>query len=332
MTVRMAISRTPYRVSFFGGGSDYPAWYKEHGGAVLSTAIDKYCFISMRLLPRFFDVKYRIVWSHIENVNSVAEILHPAIRGGLRYLRHDESIGLEVLHQGDLPARAGMGSSSTFVVGLIKAYCAIRDLDIDRHALALKAIDLEQNWLNESVGSQDQVAAAYGGLNVIRFRQDGTVAVEPVVMDPAVKSRLADHLVLVFTGSNRLASQIAQSVVESLKEKEASIVRMQQMVEDGAHMLRDGDLSGFGEMLHETWMLKRGLSSSVSNSHIDEIYATAREAGAIGGKLLGAGHSGFMLFFIPPERRDELIARLKHYTWVPFGFDNDGSKIIYQAA
>lgn len=330
--MNMAISRTPYRVSFFGGGSDYPTWFREEGGAVLSAAIDKYCYISCRLFPSFFNLKYRVVWSHIETVNSVAEILHPAVREGLRMLEFAHEGGLEILHQGDLPARSGMGSSSSFAVGLIKALLALRGETIDRHDLALKAVSLEQDWLKDNVGSQDQVAAAYGGLNIIRFGVDGVITVEPLALDPAVRDRLADHLVLFFTGSGRLASQVAGEVIQRLGEKKTVIRRMRSMVDEAAQSLRTGDLSAFGEMLHETWMLKRAIASGVSNAHVDEIYETARSHGALGGKLLGAGSSGFMLFFVEPERRAELIRSLKHYISVPVHFDDTGAQIIYTSS
>ena len=327
----MVLTRTPYRVSFFGGGSDYPAWYLKEGGAVLSTSINQYCFLSCRVLPPFFNVKYRVVWSHIEAVNSIAEILHPAVREGLRFLKFEDLGGLEILHQGDLPARSGMGSSSAFAVGLIKALLTLRDIEIGRHELALRAIELEQSWLKENVGSQDQVATAHGGLNVIRFHCDGTIKVEPLVLDPVFKSRLASHLMLIFTGTSRLSSQVAQTVIESLSQKQSVVRRMHAMVDEAAAVLIAGDLTGFGEMLHEAWMLKRGLSASVSNSNVDELYDTARAAGAIGGKLLGAGGAGFVLLFVPPERRQDVLKTFKHSLCVPFQFEEAGCQVIYRA-
>lgn len=328
----MVISRTPYRVSFFGGGSDYPAWYLKEGGAVLSTTIDKYCFISCRVLPPFFhNMKYRVVWSHIESVNGISEILHPAVREGLRNAGYTDADSLEIIHQGDLPARAGMGSSSSFAVGLLRALLALRKTEIDRHALALRAIDLEQNWLKDKVGSQDQVAPAYGGLNIIRFGTDGEIRVEPLAMDPAVKARLAAHLMLFFTGTSRMASQVAQTVIENLQVKRQVIKRMHAMVDEAAAVLRAGDITAFGDMLHEAWMLKRSVSECISNSHIDDLYDQARAAGATGGKLLGAGSSGFMLFFVPPERQPEVLKALKHYLHVPFGFEEAGCQIIYSS-
>lgn len=327
----MVITRTPYRTSFFGGGTDYPAWYLKEGGAVLSSTIDKYCFLTCRDMTPFHNIKYRVVWSHIECVNSISEILHPAVREGLRSTGFTADDNLEIIHQGDLPARAGMGSSSTFAVGLLKALLALRKIEIDRHALALRAIDLEQNWLKDKVGSQDQVAPAYGGLNVIRFETDGTIRVEPVAMDPAVKARLARHLMLFFTGTSRMGSQVAQTVIENLPHRHAIVKRMHALVDEAATVLRAGDLRAFGEMLHEAWMLKRSVSDCVSNGQIDGLYEKARAAGAIGGKLLGAGSSGFMLFLVPPERQPDVLRALEHYHHVPFGFEEAGCQIIYRS-
>ncbi len=328
----MVISRTPYRISFFGGGSDYPSWYREEGGAVLSATIDKYCFISCRVLPPFFNVRFRIVWSHIELVNSIAEILHPAVREGLQGLGFDDSLGLEIVHQGDLPARAGMGSSSSFAVGLLRALLALRNESIQASSLARLAIELEQDWLKDSVGSQDQVAAAHGGLNVIRFNPDDTIDVAPLNLDTALTGRLADHLMLMFTGTSRISSEIARTIVTSLPDRKAEIRRMRAMVDPAAGLLRGGDLTAFGEMLHETWMLKRTISDRVCTPQIDEIYETGRRAGVIGGKLLGAGGTGFMLFFVPPERQEDVRRALRHYVFVPFRFEDTGCRIIYQSS
>lgn len=328
----MVITRTPYRISFFGGGSDYPEWYLKEGGAVLSTSIDKYCLISCRKYPPFFNVKYRVVWSHIEHANTISEILHPAVRAALGQLGFEGGDGLEILHQGDLPARAGMGSSSTFAVGLIKALLALKGIEIDTHTLALKGIELEQKLLKDTVGSQDQVAAAYGGLNIIRFNTDGSIQVEPLALAAQTRQALAAHLMLFFTGTSRLASEVARTVVNSLQQKQESVRAMRQQVDEAAEALRRANLNRFGEMLHETWMLKRGISQSVSNTHIDELYQTARQAGAVGGKLLGAGSSGFMLFFVPPERQEAVRQALRHYLHVPFDLDETGCTIIYRSA
>jgi D-glycero-alpha-D-manno-heptose-7-phosphate kinase len=326
----MIISRTPYRISFFGGGTDYPAWYLKEGGAVLSTTIDKYCYISARKLPPFFTERHRIVWSHIEAVSSFNEILHPAIREGLRFLGFENSQGIEIHHQGDLPARSGIGSSSTFAVGLIRALTDLRGEHLTKHQLALKALELEQKVLKESVGSQDQIAAACGGLNVVKFSTDGSFSVEPLGVKPERAAELEKHLCLLYTGSSRLGGEIAASVIAAMRDKSAELRQMRKLV-DVAHgiLTGGGSLTAFGELLHETWVLKRGLADAVSNPEVDEIYQIARENGALGGKLLGAGAKGFMLFFAPPEKHAALRKALNRFVFVPFSFETEGSVTIY---
>lgn len=326
----MIITRTPYRVSFFGGGTDYPAWYLKEGGAVLSTSIDKYCYISARYLPPFFDIRHRIVWSHIETVSSTNEILHPAVREGLKMLGFDDTDGLEIHHQGDLPARTGIGSSSTFSVGLIRALAALRGRTIGKHELALKALELEQEILKENVGSQDQVAAAYGGLNFIQFHQNGEIQVDPVTISPARAQELEKHMLLLFTGSTRLGGEVAAGVIAKLREKSSELRHMRALVDRAVQTLAGaGSLIPFGELLHETWMLKRGLAKGVTSSEVDAIYQFARDHGAVGGKLLGAGSKGFMLLFVPPEKHLSLMNALPNRVWVPFGLDWEGSTTIY---
>lgn len=326
----MIISRTPYRISFFGGGTDFPAWYQKEGGAVLSTTIDKYCYISCRFLPPFFDLKHRIVWSYIEHVHSISEILHPAVREGLRMLKFDDTVGLEIHHEGDLPARSGIGSSSTFSVGLIKALMALRNGSIIKHQLALKAIEFEQNILKENVGCQDQVAAAYGGLNVIRFSSDGQIIVEPVKISEQRLLELQSRLVLVYSGTSRLSSEMAGYIVSNMNGKRKLLFRMADMVNESLSILSgDGSMDSFGELLHEGWMLKRELSEKVTNSKINRIYDKARKGGALGGKLLGAGSAGFMVFYVPPEKKESVLEELSEYLHVPFKFENTGSTIIY---
>ena len=326
----MIISRTPFRISFFGGGTDYPEWYLNEGGAVLSTTIDKYCYISCRVLPPFFAIKHRIVWSHIEVVSSVSEILHPAVREGLRFLGFDDSTGLEIHHQGDLPARAGMGSSSAFSAGLINALTALRGQLIDKHELALKAVELEQTVLRENVGSQDQVAVAYGGFNVIHFSQDGSIRVEPVTILPARVRELENRLLLFYTGTSRIASQVAAGVIANLQQKQDVLRQMREKVNQALSVLNGQEnLDTFGQLLHENWLLKRQLSSDVTNPVIDDIYQKAIDHGALGGKLLGAGASGFMVFYVPPDAQEDVIKALPGYLHVPFKFENEGSHIIY---
>lgn len=326
----MIISRTPFRISFFGGGTDYPEWYGEEGGAVLSTTIDKYCYVSCRYLPPFFNIRHRIVWSHIEAVSTIAEILHPAVRAGLRYLGFNDSIGLEIHHQGDLPARAGMGSSSSFVVGLIKALMALRGQMASKHELALKAIELERNELREQVGSQDQVAAAYGGLNVIHFLKSGDIRVEPVTIPASRLTELQSRLLLFYTGASRFASAVAAEVVSNLQHKREHLREIRSMVDRAVTVLNNGgSLDEFGRMLDEAWKLKRELSTAVSNTMVDEIYQTAIDHGALGGKLLGAGGTGFMVFYVPLERQPQVRQALSTCLHVPFKFENEGSTLIH---
>jgi D-glycero-alpha-D-manno-heptose-7-phosphate kinase len=326
----LIISRTPLRISFFGGGTDYPAWYLEEGGAVLSTTIDKYCYISCRVLPPFFGLRYRVVWSHIETVWTISEILHPAVREGLRFLGFDDSVGLEIHHQGDLPARAGMGSSSSFAVGLIKALTALRGQMIGRDQLARKAIELERDILKEHVGCQDQIVAAYGGFNVIRFFQNGDFQVEPVTIPSSRILELQSRLLLFYSGSTRLATGVAADVIANFHYKQAELRQMRSMVDQALSIL-DGcsSLDDFGRLLHQTWMLKRELSGMVSNSSVDGIYETAIKHGALGGKLLGAGGTGFMVFYVPPEKQADVLQALSAYLHVPFTFENEGSTLVY---
>lgn len=326
----MAISRTPYRISFFGGGTDYPDWYRKHGGAVLSMAVNKYCYISGRHLPPFFGIRHRIVWSHIETVGSISEILHPAVRAGLEAAALEEGEGVELHHQGDLPARSGIGSSSAFAVGLINLLHAMRGTTIANRELASAAIDLEQNKLKETVGCQDQIASAFGGLNVIRFNRDGTFDVEPVNLPDATRGELEKRLMVFYTGMTRLSSSISKQLVDNLESKTNSMHRMQQMVPEAVALLRRGDFDGFGRLLHETWMLKRGLTGSISTAAIDRIYDDAMRAGALGGKLLGAGGAGFMVFIVSPENQRRVREALSHLIHVPVRIDFSGSTIIYR--
>ena len=330
----MIMSRTPYRISFFGGGTDYPAWYLKEGGAVLSTSIDKYCYITCRYLPPFFrELKHRIVWRHVENVYQISEILHPAIKEGLRFLGFDDTRGLEIHYQGDLPARTGMGSSSAFVVGLIRSLLALKGQPLTTHELALKAIELEQNKLKEKVGSQDQVAVAYGGLNVIRFAKSGQIGVEPVEIGAARRAELESRLLLFYSGTSRSASDIATDVIANFPANGTLLRKMYSLVEEALSiLLGNGNIDQFGELLHQTWLLKKGQSNLVSNSEVDAIYRKAMDAGALGGKLLGAGSSGFMVFFAPPERQGDVRAALQGLLHVPFKFDTEGSVLLHQSS
>lgn len=330
----MIITRTPFRVSFFGGGTDYPTWYREEGGAVLSTAIDKYCYITLRRFPPFFPNSFRIVWSHIEPVSSISEILHPAVREGLRMMDMDDSQGVELHHQGDLPARSGMGSSSAFANGLILALKALKGERISREQLFQLAIELEQSRIGDNVGSQDQVATAMGGLNVIHFSKGtGQIDVEPITLSPERKELFRSRLMLFYSGASRSASSVAGSFVSDLSKRNAQLKRMHAMVFEARDLLTGtDDIDQFGTMLDETWRMKRQLGGKITNSTIDDIYSTARSAGAIGGKLLGAGGAGFFLVFARPERHRMIREALNRLVHVPFGFDEQGSSLLLDAS
>ena len=324
----MIISRTPFRISFFGGGTDYPVWFREHGGAVLATTIDKYCYISCRYLPPFFEHKTRIAYSRIELAKTNEAIEHPAVRGVLQYLKMSQ--GLEIHHDGDLPARTGLGSSSSFTVGLLHALYALQHQMPSKAELAHDAIHVEQEILRESVGCQDQVMAAHGGLCRVTFFPNGEIGHAPIVMKPERLAALQDHMMLYFTGFSRTASEIAQEQIEKTRQRRVELFAMLQMVQEGVSVLvGERDLCEFGELLHEAWMVKRGLTSQITTPMIDDIYDVARRAGAIGGKLLGAGGGGFMLFFAKPEMHAQIKAALPGLLQVPFRFEGFGSQIVF---
>ena len=324
----MIISRTPFRISFFGGGTDYPAWYRNHGGAVLATTIDKYCYLTCRYLPPFFEHRIRVVYSKIEDCQTVDEIAHPAIRGVLRYLNMDR--GVEIHHDGDLPARSGMGSSSSFTVGLLHALYALKGHMPGKQQLAMESIYIEQELLKETVGSQDQVLAAYGGFNHITFLPNGEISVRPITIAPERVRELNSHLMLFYTGIKRTASNVAESYVNDIESRKRQLHILKDLVEEGISILNSSqDIIAFGELLHEAWQAKRSLSSEVSNSYVDEIYDQAISAGAIGGKITGAGGGGFMLLFVPPSRQRKVRERLNKLIYVPFKFECSGSQIIF---
>lgn len=327
----MIISRTPFRISFFGGGTDYPVWYEKNSGAVLSTSIDKYCYITIRYLPPFFEHKHRIVYSFIENVRDIDQIQHPAVRELLRYCKIKN--GVEVHHDGDLPARSGLGSSSSFTVGLLHCLYALNGQMVPKSKLAREAIHIERNVLKENVGSQDQIAVAYGGFNKIIFGKDGDFRVQPITLRKERIADLQDHFMLIFTGLSRFASTVAKEQIENTPLKIKELNAMQLMVDEAINILNSRrSLMDFGKLLHESWLLKKCISEKISNPKIDDMYNAAMRAGAIGGKLLGAGAGGFILLFVPPEKKKKVREALKKLLEVKFSFENEGSQIIYYLA
>ncbi len=324
----MIISRTPFRISFFGGGTDYPTWFRSHGGAVLAATIDKYCYLTCRYLPPFFEHRIRVVYRKIECCSAIEEISHPVVRETLKHL--DFRRGIELHHDGDLPARSGMGSSSAFTVGLLHALHALRGRMSTKMQLARESIHVEQNLVGETVGCQDQVLAAFGGLKQVRFYEDGQIAVDPVILPRERIAELKSHLMLYYTGLARTASEVAKSYVDTLASRREQLTAMHRFVDESLDILTSGlSLAAFGELLHEAWQIKRGLSSKVSNPHVDELYNRALNAGAIGGKLTGAGGGGFLLLFVPPEKQRSVRKALHDQLHVPFDFESSGSQIIF---
>ena len=324
----MIIVRTPFRISFLGGGTDYPAWYRKHGGSVLSTTIDKYCYITCRSLPPFHEHRISLVYSKMERCNAIDEIQHPAAREVLRFLNLDR--GVEIHTDADLPGRSGMGSSSAFTVGLLHAVHALQGRMVGKQQLARESIHLEQHVLREAVGSQDQVNAAYGGLNHVLFHPNGEISVHPVTVSPRRLSEFNSHLMMFYTGIKRTASDVAGTFINSMEDRKRQLRIMKDLVDEGLAILNtDHDIADFGNLLNEAWQAKRSLSATVSNDEVDTLYARARSAGAIGGKLTGAGGGGFLLLFVKPENWQDVRSEFAELIHVPFSFDFSGSQIIY---
>lgn len=321
----MIISQAPFRISFFGGGTDFPSFYKEHGGKVISTSIDKYCYVNVRHLPPFFDYSNSITYSVIEHVKREEDIEHPAIREAMKWLDMHE---LSLSYDADLPARSGLGTSSSFAVALLISFYALKGKFVDKKRLAEEAIHLERVLCGESGGYQDQIAAAYGGLNKITFSSAG-FEVEPVIISGSNKDKLNDRLMLFFTGFSRFSFVIQEQHEKSLKEKQAELMELMSLVDQAEKYLISGDLDDFGRLLDYSWKLKRGINPSVSTDIIDSYYAKACEAGALGGKLLGAGGGGFLLMYVQPEKKESVRRALADLKEIPFRFEDNGARILY---
>jgi D-glycero-alpha-D-manno-heptose-7-phosphate kinase len=324
----MIISKTPYRISFFGGGSDYPEWYNEFGGTVLSTTINKYLYITCRELPDFFDHKYRIVWSKIEKVNNIKQIQHQAIRGILEHYKFNK--GLEIHYDGDLPARSGMGSSSSFVVGLINALFKMNKKKLNQKELAKKSLFIEQKILNEVVGSQDQIAASYGGFNRIFFQKNNLFKLKKIKKNKNLKL-LEDNLILIYTSINRTAHFIASSYVKNLTSTKKNYIKeIVDHVEEGQKIIESGNIDDFGKLLNSAWDIKKQLGKSITNNKIDNLYDYAIKNGALGGKILGAGGGGFLLLYMKKKERIKFLNKNDKIINIPFKFSDTGSEIIFK--
>lgn len=323
----MIITQTPFRMSFFGGGTDIESFFQENGGAVLSTTFDKYCYVTVRHLPRFFDYSTDLTYSKSERVNSVDEIEHPAIRNAMKMLDMHE---LRLTYDADLPARSGLGTSSSFAVGMLNAFYALKGKYVDKKRLADEAIYLERTLCNESGGWQDQIAAAYGGLNRINFIGN-EYEVMPVIISPERKLQLNRNLMLFFTGFTRFSSAVQKANALDKRDRFEQLKEMHRLVDDAEAVLTDShsDLDEFGRLLNHTWRLKRQVGAAVSTESIDGLYERGIKAGAIGGKLLGAGGGGFLLFYVPQEYQEAVRAELSELLYIPFKFENKGTQVIH---
>lgn len=324
----MIITKTPFRMSFFGGGTDMEDYFKDNGGAVLSTTFDKYCYVTVRHLPRFFDYKTHLTYSRMEYVNSYDEIQHPLIREGMRMLDMRE---LRLTYDSDLPARSGLGTSSSFAVGMLNAFYALKGKYADKKKLADEAIYLERVLCNEAGGWQDQIAASFGGFNRINFNADG-YEVLPVIISPERKRQLNNNLMMFFTGFTRFSSDVQKAnKVSSTEEKRARLKKMYGLVDEAEDVLvnKERDLDDFGRLLDTTWRLKKGTGSAISTGSIDELYEKGMAAGALGGKLLGAGGGGFLVFYVQPDRQEAVKEAMKDLLYIPFKFEDGGTRVIH---
>ncbi|MGN8817074.1 GHMP family kinase ATP-binding protein [Oribacterium sp. HCP28S3_H8] len=329
----MIITKTPFRMSFFGGGTDMEEYFREYGGAVLSTTFDKYCYVNVRHLPRFFDYSTELSYAKTERVTRIEDIQHPAIRNAMQMLDMHE---IRLTYEADLPARSGLGTSSSFAVGMLNAFYALKGKYADKRKLADEAIYLERVLCKEAGGLQDQIAAAFGGLNLIEFSADG-YEVRPVIISPERKEQLNDNLVMFFTGFTRFSSDVQKAneagSEDARERKIEKLHKMYDLVFDAEKVLISpkADLDDFGRLLDYTWRLKRETGSAVTTGKIDDLYARGLEAGALGGKLLGAGGGGFLLFYVQPDKKAALMEAMKDLMHVPFRFENGGTRVIYYA-
>ena len=326
----MIITRTPFRMSFFGGGTDMEEYFKKNNGAVLSTTIDKYCYVNVRHLPPFFDYKTEIAYSKTERVQDINEIEHPAVRNAMKELDMHQ---IRLTYEADLPARSGLGTSSSFAVGMLNAFYALKGKYVSKKRLADEAINLERELCNESGGWQDQIAASFGGLNRINFSNNG-YEVLPIIISPERKEKLNKNLFMFFTGVTRFSSDIQKINNENKngkEKKEETLKKMYELVDEAEKILTDKnrDLDDFGRLLDYSWKLKKQTGKAVSTSNIDALYERGIKAGALGGKLLGAGGGGFLVFYAQPENHERLKQELKDLLYIPFEFENEGTKVLY---
>jgi len=324
----MIITKTPFRISFFGGGTDMENYFTEYGGAVISTSIDKYCYVNVRHLPRFFDYRTELSYFKTERVKNVEEIEHPAIRNAMKMLDMHE---IRLTYEADLPSRSGLGTSSSFAVGMLNAFYALKGKYADKKKLADEAIYLERVLCNEAGGWQDQIAASFGGFNRIDFSKDG-YTVRPIIISPERKQQLNNNLMMFFTGFTRFSSEIQRVNNEvSLEEKKAKLQKMYNLVDKAEKILTDSksDLDDFGRLLDDSWKLKKQTGKAISTSAIDDLYQKGIDAGALGGKLLGAGGGGFLIFYVQPEKQAKVMRAMKNLMYIPFKFENDGTSIIH---
>lgn len=326
----MVITKTPFRMSFFGGGTDMKEFFNEHGGAVLSTTFDKYCYVTLRRLPPFFDYRTELSYSKIERVQKIEQIVHPAVREAMKMLGAKD---VRLTYEADLPARSGLGTSSSFAVGMLNAFYCLEGKYVGKKVLADKAIYLERELCKEAGGWQDQIAASFGGFNRINFREN-SYEVSPLIISPERKKRLNKNLLMFFTGFTRFSSEVQkanQASPESAAAKTERLLKMLSLVDDAQKILEDEEknLDDFGHLLHETWNLKKGTGKAVSTSEIDALYEKGIEAGALGGKLLGAGGGGFLVFYVQEEKQEAVCRAMKDLLKIPFKFENEGTKVIY---